>query len=176
MTSDAGLPNGADNASGARSTRIDLVFLAVVAAVIAAAVLFRGSVLKERPASTTNSRAAAALVQPELPVLSAPGARDDVKHDLRNIVTLQEVFFVDSNRYADDVSVLAASRGLSVTSGARFRITTSPSGWAAVAEGGRLGNATCVVWVGGVPDSIRPRTRIQHRVGLEAQQVCDGDP
>ena len=162
-----------------RSAWIDVAFLAVVIGVIVAAGFFRSASRTDRgapaeagPAWTTGPEAS----RSPLP-FAVPGVRADVKTDLRNLVTAEEMFFSDSVHYTADLSSLEISGRLSLTSGARIRIVwATQAGWAAVAEGGRLGGASCVVRIGPVPDSLRPRTRLQQREGDEGAPRCDGDP
>jgi hypothetical protein len=174
-----GDPETPDGSRRQRSVRTDAAFLALVVGVIIAAAFFRSASRTDRgapaeagPAWTTGPEAK----RSPLP-FAIPGVRRDVKSDLRNLATVQEAFFADSIHYSADVSTLEISNGLSLTSGARIRIVwATETGWAAVAEGGRLGNATCVVRIGPVPDSLRPRTRLQQREGQEGEPRCDGDP
>jgi hypothetical protein len=162
-----------------RSVWIDAAFLAVVVGVIIAAAFFRSASRTDRgapaeagPGWTTGPEAR----RSPLP-FAIPGARDGVKADLRNLVIAEEVFFSDSVHYTADLSSLETSGRLSLTSGARIRIVwATQAGWAAVAEGGPLGGASCVVRIGPVPDSLRPRTRLQQREGQEGAPQCDGDP
>ena len=170
---------GQDNNPVRRSVWVDVAFLVVVLGVIIAAALFRGASRTNRgapaeagPAWTTGPDAR----RSPLP-FAIPGVRDAVKGDLRNLVTAEEVFFSDSVRYTADLSSLEILGRLSLTSGARIRVVwATQAGWAAVAEGGRLGSASCVVRIGPVPDSLRPRTRLQQREGEEGAPRCDGDP
>lgn len=171
------MPNDSERSAGTRSRRIDLMFLALVVILIVGAVLFRGAPRTERGPPTPAGPSPAAPGRAGAAPFAVPGARDAVKRDLRNLATAQEMFFSDSARYAKDVSELQLMRGLALTSGAHVRITWgSPAGWAAVADGWQLGGSTCVVRIGAVPDSVRPRTKLQNREGLEAEPRCDGDP
>ena len=162
-----------------RSVWIDVAFLVVVLGVIIAAAFFRsasrtnrGAPAEAGPAWTTGPEARRAPL-----AYAVPGVRADVKQDLRDLATAQEVFFSDSLHYSADVPLLEARLRLNLRSGSLIRIVwASETGWAAIAEGGRLGNASCVTWVGPVPDSLRPRTRLQHRESQEAVPRCDGDP
>jgi hypothetical protein len=155
------------------------MFLVVVVGVIAAAAFFRsasrtdrGAPVEAGPAWTTGPEGK----KSPLP-FAVPGVRDAVKADLRNLVVTQEAFFSDSTRYSADVSTLETFSRLRLTSGARMRIVwATEAGWAAIAEGGPLGAASCVVRIGPVPDSLRPRTRLQQREGEEGAPRCDGDP
>jgi len=162
-----------------RSSLTDVVFLVVVIGVIIAAILFRGTHRTDR-ARPAKTGAAAATVPESRPggiPFAIPGARDDVKRDLRNLVTAQEWVFADSIHYVDDVFLLTRERGLILTSGATIRIVWADAmSWAATAESVRLGGGSCVIRLGPVPDSLRPRTKVQHREGEEAIPRCDGDP
>ena len=162
-----------------RSSSTDVILLVVVVGVIIAAVLFRRTHSTERSAPANTDAAAAAVPQgrPGAIPFAIPGARDDVKRDLRNLVTAQEWVFADSIHYVDDIAVLTRERGLILTSGATIRIVWADAmGWAATAESVRLGGGSCVIRLGPVPDSLRPRTKVQHREGEEAVPRCDGDP
>jgi hypothetical protein len=162
-----------------RSSLTDVVFLVVVIGVIIAAILFRRTHSTERAAPAKTNAAAATVPQGRSGAIpfAIPGARDDVKRDLRNLVTAQEWVFADSIHYVDDVFLLTRERGLILTSGATIRIVwAGEAGWAATAESVRLGGGSCVIRLGTVPDSLRPRTKIQHREGEDAMPRCDGDP
>jgi len=117
-----------------RSSLTDVIFLVVVIGVIVAAILFRGTHRTER-ATPAKTGAAAATVPEGRPggiPFAIPGARDDVKRDLRNLVTAQEWVFADSIHYVDDVSLLTRERGLILTSGATIRIVWADAmSWAA---------------------------------------------
>ena len=170
---------GQPNSAAKRSVWIDVAFLVVVLGVIFAAVLLRGASRTDRgaPAQAGPGWAAAPEAKRNPWPFAIPGVRDAVKRDLRSLVTAQEMFFADSIHYATDVASLETWARLSLTSGAKVRIVwASQAGWAAVADGGRLGSASCVVRIGAVPDSLRPRTRVQQREGQEGQPRCDGDP
>jgi hypothetical protein len=162
-----------------RSSLTDVVFLVVVISVIIAAILFRRTHRTEHAAPAKTDAAAATVPEGRrggIP-FAIPGARDDVKRDLRNLVTVQEAVFADSIRYVDDISLLTRERGLILASGATIRIVWADGvGWAATAESARLGSGSCVIRLGTVPDSLRPRTKIQHREGEDAIPRCDGDP
>jgi hypothetical protein len=156
-----------------------VVLLVVVIGVIVAAILFRRTHRTDRAAPAKTDAAAATVPQGRSGAtpFAIPGARDDVKRDLRNLVTAQEWVFADSMHYVDDVSLLTRERGLILTSGATIRIVWADGvSWAATAESARLGGGSCVIRLGTVPDSLRPRTKIQHREGEEAIPRCDGDP
>lgn len=170
------MPNAGKRDADAPVNRTDIVLLAVVAVVIVGALLLRQSdgteraktgVLRQAPQATESSPAA--------PFFVPPGAKDEVKRDLRQLVSLQEMFFVDSAHYANDVSLLGEGRPWRPAS--RIRIVWADRrGWAATATGNWLGAATCVIRLGIVPDSVRPRTHLQQREGPEALPLCDGDP
>jgi hypothetical protein len=162
-----------------RSSLTDVVFLVVVIGVIIAAILFRRTHRTERATPARTDAAAATVPQGRSGAIpfAVPVARDDVKRDLRNLVTAQEWVFADSIHYVDDISLLTRERGLILTSGATIRIVWADAmGWAATAESVRLGGGSCVIRLGPVPDSLRPRTKVQHREGEEAMPRCDGDP
>jgi hypothetical protein len=155
------------------------MFLAVVVGVIIAAAFFRSASRADRGAPAEAGPAWTAGPQASRNPLpfAIPGVRDAVKADLRNLVVAEEVFFSDSVRYTADLSSLEILGRLSLTSGAKIRIVwATQAGWAAVAEGGRLGSASCVIRIGAVPDSLRPHTRVQQREGEEGAPRCDGDP
>jgi hypothetical protein len=176
---DGGDARGQADGPVRRSVWIDVAFLIVVLGVIIAAAFFRtasrtnrGAPVEAGPAWTAGTEAK----RNPWP-FAIPGVRDAVKRDLRNLVTAQEMFFADSIHYSTDISSLETWARLSLTSGAKVRIVwATQAGWAAVADGGRLGSASCVVRIGAVPDSLRPRTRVQQREGQEGEPRCDGDP
>jgi hypothetical protein len=153
----------------------DVALLAIVVGVIIAALLFRGARKTERGAPPTRPPPAGSQqAQGGTFALALPGARDDAKKALRNVVISQEMFYAESARYADDLSKL---RGLSVSSGTTIRIVSATSaGWAATAESPMLVGGSCVIRIGAVPDSLQPKTKIQHRDGREGEPRCDGDP
>lgn len=167
---------GARPAGGARSRSAwtDVALVAVVIGIIVAATVLRGGRRTGEGASVENGPASA--TRPEGRAGATPGGRDEVKRDLHNLATAEEAVFADSIRYVDDLSLLTRERGLILTSGATIRIVyAGGSGWAATAEGARLGGGSCVVRIGAVPGSVRPRTRMERREGEEAEVRCDGD-
>jgi hypothetical protein len=179
MKPSSGDPTPSSDGLLKRSSLTDVVFLVVVIGVIIAAILFRRTHRTERTAPAKTDAAAATVPQGRSGAIpfAIPGARDDVKRDLRNLVTAQEWVFADSIHYVDDISLLTRERGLILTSGATIRIVWADAmGWAATAESVRLGGGSCVIRLGPVPDSLRPRTKVQHREGEEAMPRCDGDP
>jgi hypothetical protein len=170
---------GQANGPVRRSVWIDVAFLIVVLGVIIAAAFFRSANRTDRgaPAEAGPAWTAGPAAKRNPWPFAIPGVRDAVKRDLRSLVTAQEMFFADSIHYATDVASLETWARLSLTSGAKIQIVwASQAGWAAVADGGRLGNASCVVRIGPVPDSLRPRTKLQQREGQEGEPRCDGDP
>lgn len=175
---DGELPNAPRTVVEARSRRKDVALFAVVVVVIVMAMLFRSWHTTERgPRAPSGARGSGGPRPSGSSFFAVPGANNGVKTDLRNIAVLQEVFFADSIHYASDLAQLTLTRPLRLTSGANIRILWgSAAGWAAVAEGGPLVGGSCVVRIGAVPDSLRPRTKLQHREGAEAEPRCDGDP
>lgn len=162
-----------------RSVQTDAVLLALVVGVIIAAAFFRSADRTDRgaPAEAGPAWTAGPEARRSPVPYAVPGVREDVKNDLRELATAQEVFFSDSLHYTADVALLEARLRLNLKAGSLIRIVwASETGWAAIAEGGRLGNASCVNWVGPVPESLRPRTRLQHRESQEGAPRCDGDP
>ena len=179
MRDGGGDETGQPNSPVKRSVWIDVAFLVVVLGVIIAAAFFRGASKTDRgaPAEAGPAWTAGPEAKRNPLPFAIPGVRDAVKRDLRNMVSAQEMFFADSIHYATDISSLETWARLSLTSGAKIRIVwATEAGWAAVADGGRLGSASCVVRIGAVPDSLRPRTRVQQREGQEGEPRCDGDP
>lgn len=157
--------------------RADIVLLAIVGAVIVGALFFRQSDGTERTAAVPAAVAPKTRRQPSAPRYFIPqAAKEDVKRDLRQVVSLQEMFFVDSTHYAKDMSQLNGGRPLSPTSKTRITIIWADArGWAATATSDWLGGANCVVWMGTVPDSVRPRTHLQQREFRGREPACDGD-
>ena len=171
------VPNAGSQRSDPPINRTDIALLAVVGIVIVGALLFRGSDGTERAAPAPPTVAPKTGRQPGVARFFIPqGAKDDVKRDLRQVVALQEMFYADSVHYAKDVSQLNNGQLWNPTSKTRITIVWADGrGWAATATSDWLGGATCVVRVGAVPDSVRPRTHFSQRDGHEAEPACDGD-
>lgn len=157
--------------------RADIALLGIVAIVIVGALFFRQSDGTERAVAAPSTVAPKTGRQPRGPRFFIPqGAKEDVKRDLRQVVTLEEMFFVDSEHYAKDVSQLNGGRTWNPTSKTKITILWADRrGWAATATSDWLGGATCVVWIGTVPDSVRPRTHRQQREVRGGEPACDGD-
>jgi hypothetical protein len=166
-----------ERGAGPPANRTDIVLLAVVAIVIVGALLFRQSDGTERAARTPVRQAPRVAQQPGVARFFIPQkAKEDVKRDLRELLPLQEMFFADSAHYAKDVSQINGGRPWNPTSKTKITIVWADArGWAATATSDWLGGATCVIRLGAVPESVRPRTHFQQREGHDAEPACDGD-
>jgi hypothetical protein len=88
-----------------------------------------------------------------------------MKSDLRNVVTAQEMYFADSARYTDDLSVLRFTPSTGVT----VRIfAASDSSWFAQ-SGHRNLHGTCAIYVGAVVP--RPLAEVRSP-GAEGEPYC----
>lgn len=98
-----------------------------------------------------------------------------MRSDLRNLITAQELFQSGNQKFADKVGLLPTFHP---TMGAHVDIVSSESnGWAAVETlpvGAGIGRS-CVVWVGSIDKSDRPSTESERKTFPEAEVACDGD-
>jgi hypothetical protein len=93
-----------------------------------------------------------------------------MRSDLRNLITAQELYETGNHAFAGDVDLLPTFHPIP---GARVEITTHSQGWTAVESLG--GGRTCAIWVGTVAKDDRPATALEHKTFPEAEVACDGD-
>jgi hypothetical protein len=100
-------------------------------------------------------------------------------NDLRNLVTAQEAYFADYNRYGN---VLSSSDRRAVfiqpSQGVTLTLTyATAAGWTGRASHDWIGGLSCVIWVGRVPPSKMITTRLNGLYGKEeAVPICDSVP
>ncbi|HWG54199.1 MAG TPA: M56 family metallopeptidase [Gemmatimonadaceae bacterium] len=96
-----------------------------------------------------------------------------MKTALRKLIVAQEQYFADHGQYAPDVARMTQ---YATSAGLHIRFTWS-SGYAYVATATDDGSpgATCVVYIGWIPASAWPATRVEHQTGDEGAPACEGD-
>lgn len=95
-----------------------------------------------------------------------------VRKALRSLVTSQEVYFVDHDRYSPDLAALRAlqpSDSVTIT-----LVEVSANSWAASGSIKGKPGASCVIMVGRV--TTLPKTAQGNAARSEGTVVCDGDP
>ena len=98
-----------------------------------------------------------------------------MRSDLRNLITAQELYLTGNQKFANDVELLPTFHPMM---GAHIDIVAAQSnGWAAVETlpvGAGMGRS-CVIWVGSIDKSDRPSTESERKTFPEAEVACDGD-
>lgn len=98
-----------------------------------------------------------------------------MRSDLRNLITAQELYLTGNQRFANRVELLPTFHPIM---GAHIDIVSAESnGWAAIESlpvGAGMGRS-CVVWVGSIEKSDRPSTESERKTFPEAEVACDGD-
>jgi hypothetical protein len=98
-----------------------------------------------------------------------------MRSDLRNLITAQELYETGNHAFARDIELLPTFKPIP---GAHVEIVSAgPQGWAATEStpaGAGIGRS-CTIWVGTVASSERPATESEHKTFPEAEVACDGD-
>lgn len=98
-----------------------------------------------------------------------------MRSDLRNLLTAQELYQTGNQKFANDVQLLPTFHPMM---GAHIDIVASDAnGWAAVETlpvGAGIGRS-CVIWVGSIDKTDRPSTESERKTFPEAEVACDGD-
>ena len=122
--------------------------------------------------NTTNAVVPTAKTAADAAYLSSMG---QMRSDLRNLITAQELYQTGNNKFANDIQLLPTFHP---TMGAEISIVESgANGWAAVEKlpvGAGVGRS-CVIWVGSIDKTDRPSTQSEGKSFPEAEVACDGD-
>jgi hypothetical protein len=98
-----------------------------------------------------------------------------MRSDLRNLITAQELYQTGNHAFAGDIDLLPTFKPIP---GAHVEIVTAgANGWAAVESmpTNAASGKSCVIWVGSVANGDRPSTEAEHKTFPEAEVACDGD-
>lgn len=101
--------------------------------------------------------------------------REAMRSDLRTLVTSQEAYFSDHNRYAS-IFTYGNQRGATIqpSPGVRLTLTYATArGWTARATHSLLPGRSCIIELGSVPPSRQLRTTGGLRIEEEGVPTCD---
>ncbi len=102
--------------------------------------------------------------------MGATPALRSAMSDLRNLVTAQEAYFAENNRYADD---LTKAKFIPTTGNTVRLVNPEANGWGAELRSAGI-EGSCVIYVN-LPGPRRPRTTVEKKVYDEGEPSCDGD-